>query len=1032
MKVSSPFIQRPVATSLLMLALLLIGIVGFMRLPVSALPEVEYPTIQIRTFYPGGGPEVIESTITAPLEKQLGQISGLTQMSSSSAYGVSTITLQFNLDLDIDVAEQQVQAAINTAYSYLPKDLPTPPVYSKSNPADAPVMTLALTSDSLPLIAVHDLADTRLAQKISQLAGVGLVNLNGGLKPAIHIKANPTSLAAYGISLEDLRNSLTLSTVNQAKGSFDGPAIAMTILANDQIMTLEDFKNQIVVYRNQGPVRVSDIAEVTEAPENRRQASMFNDQPAVILAIHRQPGANTIQVVDSIKAILPELEAGLPGDIDIQEVTDRTMTTRASIGKVEHELLTTIALVVMVIYLFLRNIPATLIPSLSVPLSLAGTFAAMYGLGYSLNNLTLMALTIATGFVVDDAIVMLENIMRYIEKGESPRRAAILGSGEIGFTILSLTASLIAVLIPLLFMGDVLGRLFREFAMTLTLAILVSALVSLTLTPMLAAFLPKARLAGQQEEPWLLMRKIHVFYEKTLGYALDQSRSVILMAVGLLVLTFALMLIVPKGFFPVQDVGLLVGITEADPSIGFESMQERQQALAARVLDDPAVESLTSHVGIDGTNTTLNEGRLLITLKPYESRDVATKVIARLNAALAPMEGIRVHLQPVQDLTIEDRISQAQYQFTIEAPESGLLESWNSRILDQLSSHPEIKDVHSNFAATSRTLELKIDRDTASRLGVSTEAISQTLYDAFGQRQIITRYSQINQYRVILEVDGRFQSDPESIRNLYIPGAGGRTIPLAGLLHEEETFGRSVIHRQGQFPAATYSFNLGPHASLGDAVSAVNQALLALNLPKSLRIDFQGTAQAFQGALENQLPLLLAAVISVYILLGMLYESYIHPITILSTLPSAAVGALLMLVLLGIDLDIVSLIGIVLLIGIVAKNAIMMIDFAISAQREEGLTAREAIQKASLLRLRPILMTTMAALLAGVPLALGSGMGEEMRRPLGVVIMGGLIFSQIMTLYTTPCIYLGFDALAKRLRRHFSSPSDDTMMAKDP
>lgn len=1002
---------------MLMFALLLVGIVGFMRLPVSALPEVEYPTIQMRTFYPGGGPEVIESTITAPLEKQLGQISGLTQMSSSSAYGVSTVTLQFNLDLDIDVAEQQVQAAINTAYTYLPRDLPTPPIYSKSNPADAPVMTLALTSDTLPLIAVHDLADTRLAQKIAQLAGVGLVNLNGGLKPAIHIRVNPTSLAAYGISLEELRNSLTLATVNQAKGNFDGPEIAMTILANDQIMTLEDYRNQIVVYRNQGPIRVSDIAEVTEAPENRRQSSMLDDKPAVVLAIHRQPGANTIKVVDSIKAILPELEAGLPGDIDIHELADRTKTTRASIRNVEHELLTTIALVVMVIYLFLRNIPATLIPSLSVPLSLAGTFAAMYALGYSLNNLTLMALTIATGFVVDDAIVMLENIMRHIEKGEPPRKAAIQGAGEIGFTILSLTASLIAVLIPLLFMGDVLGRLFREFAMTLTLAILVSALVSLTLTPMLAAFLPHQKKPGPNAEPWGLMRTIHDVYQRTLTYALDRSRTVIGIGLGLLFLTFGLLFMVPKGFFPVQDVGMLVGITEADPSIGFESMQAHQQDLAHRILKHPAVESLTSHVGIDGTNTSLSQGRLMISLKPYESREPAKQVIESLNQAVSDIEGIRLHLQPVQDLTIEDRVSQAQYQFTLEAPEASLLDTWNPLILEKLAGLPEIRDVESDFAATSRTLELQIDRDTASRLGVTTEAIAQTLYDAFGQRQIITRYSQINQYRVILEVDGRFQSDPEAFRNIYIPGSNGRSIPLAGLLHEIETRTRSVIHRQGQFPTATFSFNLGAHASLGDAVGSVNRAIRELGLPKSLRLDFQGTAQAFLGALDNQLTLLLAAIVSVYILLGMLYESYIHPITILSTLPSAAVGALLMLLVLGIDLDIVSLIGIVLLIGIVAKNAIMMIDFAISSQRDEGLSSRAAIHKAAMLRLRPILMTTMAALLAGVPLALGSGMGEEMRRPLGVVIIGGLIFSQIMTLYTTPCIYLGFDILSKRLQK---------------
>jgi multidrug efflux pump len=1016
MRVSTPFIERPVATSMLMFALLLVGVVGFLRLPVSPLPEVEYPIIQVRTFYPGGSPEVIESTITAPLEKQLGMISGLTQISSSSGYGVSSITLLFNLDLNIDVAEQQVQAAINSAYTYLPQDLPTPPIYSKSNPADAPVMTLALTSSFMPLIQVHDLADTRLAQKIAQLPGVGLVNLNGGLKPAIHIKTNPTVLAAYGISLEEFRSSLAQSTLNQAKGNFDGPEIAMTILANDQMMTVEEFKKQVIAYRNTGPVRVEDVASVVEEPENRNQASLLNNTPAVILAIHRQPGANTISVVDSIKEILPELEAGLPGDIQIEEVSDRTTTTRASIRHVEHELLLTIALVVMVIFLFLRNIPATLIPSLSVPLSLAGTFAAMYALGYSLNNLTLMAVTIATGFVVDDAIVMLENIIRHAERGESPRRAAIKGAEEIGFTILSLTASLIAVLIPLLFMGDVLGRLFREFAMTLTLAILVSALVSLTLTPMLAAFLPRSKFIGQHHEPWALMEKISTFYDRTLAMALDHQNKVIGIGAGLLAMTLWLMFLVPKGFFPVQDIGMVYATTEADPSIGYESMKIRQQELAQVLLKDPDVDNLTSHIGIDGTNMQLGQGRFLITLKPYEERDGAAKIIQRLNTAAQAVPGIRLYLQPIQDLTIEDRVSRAQYQFTVESPDASLLEDWSRKIVGALNASTEIVALQSNDQDKARSLKLEIDRDTASRLGVSAQIIAQTLYDAYGQRQIITRYSQLNQYRVILEVDGHFQSQPQDLNSLYLPIPGNRTIPLTGLLREVESLDPPVIHRQSQFPAATYSFNLGKDTALGDAVARIKERLEDLDLPKSLRFEFQGTAQAFEGALANQLPLLIAAILSVYIVLGMLYESYVHPLTILSTLPSAAVGALLMLGILGLDLDIVSLIGIVLLIGIVAKNAIMMIDFAMTAQRLEGLSPREAIHKASLLRLRPILMTTMAALLAGVPLALGTGMGEEMRRPLGVVIIGGLIFSQIMTLYTTPCIYLGFDLLAKRFR----------------
>ena len=1015
MKLSTPFIQRPVATTMLMLALTLVGVIGFLRLPVSALPQVEYPTLQVRTHYPGASPEVVASTITSPLEKQLGQISGLQQMSSASSLGVSTITLQFHLDLDLDVAEQQVQAAINAAYSYLPTDLPTPPIYSKNNPADAPILTLALKSKTIPLIHVQDLADTRVAQKISQLPGVGMVSVNGGQKPAVHIRVNPTALSAYSISMEELRNTLSQTTVNQAKGSFDGSSIAQTILANDQLMSLEDFKRQVIVYRNNAPVRISDVAEVTEEAENKRLKSWMNEDPAIILNIHKQPGANTIRVVDGILALLPQLENSLPGAIEVEVVSDRTITTRASIRSVEHELLVTIALVVLVIFLFLRNIPSTIIPSLSVPLSLLGTFAAMYGLGFSLNNLTLMALTIATGFVVDDAIVMLENIVRYIEKGLSPKDAAIKGAGEISFTIVSLTASLVAVLIPLLFMGDVLGRLFREFAMTLTMAILISAFVSLTLTPMLCAFLPERKEQADPVRSWFLLEWLLERYRVSLAWTLERNRMVIAIAFGLLALTACLLLVVPKGFFPIQDTGQLLALTEADQAISFEDMEERQQALAQLILKDPAVENIASFIGVDGTNTSMNVGRIQIKLKTIDDRDAMDDVVYRLEQASEQVKGMKLHLQPVQDLSIEDRISKTQFQLTLESSDRAVLEAWTPKLLQELDRKDSLEDLASDLQNKARVTRLVIDRDTASKLGVSAQLIDQTLYDAFGQRQIITRYTQINQYKVILEVADDYQNNPEKITQLYIPLNGGRAIPLSGITRQIEESGPAVINRQGQFPSVTLSFNLPEGISLGRAVEDVQSVLSTLELPKSIRVRFQGTAKAFEGAMQSEIPLLIAAVVTVYLLLGVLYESFIHPITILSTLPSAAVGALLMLLVLGIDLDIVSLIGIVLLIGIVEKNAIMMIDFALQAQRKEGLSPKEAIYQASLIRFRPIMMTTMAALLAGVPLAVGTGMGHELRQPLGVVIVGGLIFSQLMTLYTTPSIYLGFDALSKRI-----------------
>jgi multidrug efflux pump len=1019
--ISKPFILRPVATTMVMLGVMLVGMLSFKRLPVSALPQVEYPTLQVQAFYPGASPEVVASTITSPLEKQLGQIAGLQQMSSSSSLGASSITLQFVLDLNIDIAEQQVQAAINAAASYLPSNLPTPPTYSKRNPADAPIMTLALTSSTLPLTAVEDLADTRMAQKISQLPGVGMVSLNGGQKPSIHIRVNPTALSSYGISMEDLRSALTLASVNQAKGSFDGASLAHTILANDQLMSLDEFRKLVVVWRNNAPVRISDIAEVSEEPENTRQKSWMNEQPAIVLGIHRQPGANTIAVVDRIKALLPQLQGGLPASVDVRVLSDRTTTIRASIQAVEHELLLTIALVVMVIFLFLRNLPATLIPSLSVPLSLVGTFTAMYWLDFSLNNLTLMALTIATGFVVDDAIVMLENIMRYIEKGMSPLEAALKGSGEIGFTILSLTASLIAVLIPLLLMGDVLGRLFREFAVTLSVAILVSAFVSLTLTPMLCAHLPNHRVAPSDgaEHGMDFLHKLVEAYGRSLKWVLARSNQTIVVAVAMLALTAFLLWMVPKGFFPIQDTGMLLGFTEADQSIAYDAMVSRQDDLNRLILHDPAVESLSSFVGVDGTNTALNNGRIQINLKSLAEREDAVSVIKRLQAASDAVKGIRLYLQPVQDLSIEDRLSRTQFQLTLESADPSVLDEWTPRVLEKLNALPQLRDVAGDLQNNARITRLVIDRDSASRLGITPQMIDDNLYDAFGQRQIITRFTQINQYRVILEVGKRFQRNPESLDQIFIPVNGGR-VPLSGFTRREEHNGPLVINRQGQFPVVTLSFNLAPKAALGDAVDQIQAVIDDLDLPASLRVRFQGTAKAFQGALDSQLPLLLAAVVTVYLVLGVLYESYVHPVTILSTLPSAAVGALLMLLLFGADLDIVALIGIVLLIGIVEKNAIMMIDFALDAQRNDGLSPQEAIFQACLLRFRPIMMTTMAALLAGIPLALGSGMGQEMRRPLGIVIVGGLVFSQLMTLYTTPAIYLGFDRLAKRLGTHWT------------
>jgi multidrug efflux pump len=1021
---SRPFILRPVATSLLMAAILLAGFVGYQQLPVSALPEVDYPIIQVLTFYPGAGPEVMASSVTAPLERQFGQMPGLKQMTSVSSGGGSVITLEFNLDENIDVAEQEVQAAINAGNSFLPADLPNPPIYSKVNPADAPIMTLALYSNSLPLDKIEDAADTNLAQKISQVTGVGLVSIAGGQKPSVRIQANPAQLAAYNLSLEDLRTALAAANVDQAKGTLNGNRQSYTIGANDQLISSSDYKPVIVAYRNGAAVRASDVATIVDAAENSQQAAWMDRQPAVIVNIQRQPGANIIAVVDRIKALLPQLQTSLPASVKVKVLTDRTTTIRASVRDVEFELMLTIALVVMVIFLFLRNLAATVIPSVAVPLSIVGTFGVMYLLGYSLNNLTLMALTISTGFVVDDAIVMIENISRFIEEGMSPMQAALKGSEQIGFTIMSLTVSLIAVLIPLLFMSDVVGRLFREFAITLAVTILVSAFVSLTLTPMMCSRILKDKKVARQTRfyHWSedVFNRVIAWYGRTLHVVLQHRFTTLLVTISTFIATILLFIVVPKGFFPVQDTGVILGISEAPQTVSFASMSERQQKLVDTLLQDPAVDNISSFIGVDGTNNTLNSGRIQINLKPLDVRKIsATEVIRRLQASLGSVqdaEGIQLFLQPLQDLTVEDRVSRTEFQYSLEDPDPVELAKYTRLMVSELGKQPVVTDVASDLQDQGLGAQLVIDRDTAARLGIAMADVDNTLYDAFGQRQVSTIFTQLNQYHVVMEVGKNFQTDPSTLSNLYVKSGNGTQVPLSQIAHWEQSTAQLSIGHQGQFPSTVISFNLAPGKALGDAVDAVSRIEQRINMPAAINASFQGTAAAFQTSLANEPLLILAALVTVYIVLGVLYESYIHPITIISSLPSAGVGALLALMITRTEFSVIALIGIILLIGIVQKNAIMMIDFALQAERVEGKSAEDAIFQACQLRFRPILMTTMAAMLGGLPLALGGGVGAELRMPLGVTIVGGLILSQLLTLYTVPVTYLYFDKLALRLK----------------
>jgi multidrug efflux pump len=1051
------FILRPVATSLMMAGVVLVGFTAFRQLPVSALPQVDYPTIQIQTFYPGASPEVVTSSITAPLEKQFGQVPGLTQMTSVSSFASSLITLQFSLDLSIDIAEQEVQAAINNATTFLPTNLPFPPIYSKTNPADAPILTLAITSTTVPLPKVEELAETRMAQRISQLPGVGLVSISGGQRPAVRVQANPTALASYGLSLEALRTALSSANVNQAKGSFDGPDQAWTINDNDQLQNGKQYEPIIIAYRNGAPVRVRDVAKVIDGSENTKLAAWVNSDPAIVLNIQRQPGTNIISVVDNVQQLLPQIEASLPEGIKVQIVSNRTTTIRASVADVEFELVLTTILVVMVIFLFLRSASATIIPGVAVPLSLVGTFGVMYLLGYSLDNLSLMALTISTGFVVDDAIVMIENISRYIERGDSGMKAALTGSEEIGFTIVSLTVSLIAVLIPLLFMADIVGRLFREFAVTLAVTIIFSAFVSLTLTPMMSARI--LRHHPEAEQGWFYRVSEWGFVKTIEGYGrmvkvvLRFKFVTLLVAIGTLVLTVYLYEIVPKGFFPVQDTGGILGISQAPETISFPAMAERQQELVKVIRQDPAVENLVSFIGADGVNTTMNSGRIQITLKPLDQRhDVtATDVIRRLGPKVDQVPGIELFLQPIQDLTVEDRVSRTQYQYSLDAPDKAILDTWIPRLLDRMKKLPELRDVASDQQNNGLGVLVNIDRDTAGRLGITPQNIDDALYDAFGQRQVSTIYTQTNQFHVVLEVMPTYQKDTGSLSHMYVPiGSASQNLattialagtnsaltgaaalapaPLESLVRATPIPAPIEINHQAQFPVVTISFNLAPGASLGAAVQHIKQITNDLHMPASIEPKFQGTAHAFESSLANELILILAATVTVYLVLGMLYESFIHPITILSTLPSAGVGALLALIVFKKDLDVIALIGIILLIGIVKKNAIMMIDFALEAERHEGKDPEEAIYQACLLRFRPIMMTTMAALLGAVPLAFGSGVGSELRKPLGICIIGGLLVSQVLTLFTTPVIYLYFARLSAWFGR-FRAPEKSPELA---